>query len=279
MNIKEYIESGILEAYALGALSEEERIKVEADLAMYPELVDELSSIEQAMQAFAESHSEEPPSHLQDKIWDAISEQQEPEVEYEAVEEPSTKEIQLPTTTAKQPSMLRAAIWAAVLVSVATNFILLSQRNQSREDTKVLTAKVDSLSAEQSEYAAVLKAYNEERAFLANPATVAVKMNSMKDGMAMNGMIFWNKEKKEAYLALNDLPMPPDGKQYQLWVIQDGKPVDMGMIPNTMVAEKGMMKVGRAIASGQAFAISLENEGGSPSPTMEEIHVLGAVNG
>ena len=55
MNIKEYISSGILEAYVLGALSEEEQVQVVADIAAYPELAAEVAAIETTMQQFAEA--------------------------------------------------------------------------------------------------------------------------------------------------------------------------------------------------------------------------------
>ena len=46
MNINEYISSGILEAYVLGELSDQERISVERNLAQHPELQEELARIE-----------------------------------------------------------------------------------------------------------------------------------------------------------------------------------------------------------------------------------------
>jgi anti-sigma-K factor RskA len=47
----------------------------------------------------------------------------------------------------------------------------------------------------------------------------------------------------------------------------------MGVISNDIV-EKGMMsKLPMSVTSGQAFAISLEKDGGNPTPT--EVMVLG----
>ena len=74
---------------------------------------------------------------------------------------------------------------------------------------------------------------------------------------------------------LDGLPQPPKGMQYQLWVMQDGKPVDMGVLPNSIANTPAMQKVNMSVTSGQAFAISLEKEGGSPTPTMQNIYVMG----
>ena len=275
MDIKEYIESGILEAYALGALPEGERSRVEADVARHPELAAELAAIEQAMHRLADEQAVPPPAFMQEQIWDALNEGGHTVAPPAA---PVSKNIPLPPADnrQRQPSWLRAAIWAAVVVSVLTNFMLLSQRNESREEQKILAAKVDSLSTEQQQLATLAGAYKKEMDMMANPGMQKVVMR--KDGdTKMAGMVYWSKEKGEVYLALHNLPMPPQGKQYQLWVIQDGKPVDMGVISNDMVSKEGMMqKIPMTIADGQAFAISIENEGGNPAPT--QVFMVGATS-
>lgn len=273
MDIKEYIESGILEAYALGALTEDERTGVEADIVMYPELAEELAAIEATMHRLADDHAVPPPAFMQEQIWNAIK----PEAQTQAPSPPPPKAIPLPPadTKQRQPSWLRAAIWAAVAVSVLTNFMLLSQRNASREEQKILAAKVDSMAAEQQQLATVIGAYKKEMDMQADPAMQTIVMRKEGDNK-MAGMVYWSKDKGEAYLALHNIPMPPQGKQYQLWVIQDGKPVDMGVISNDMVTKDGMVqKIPMAVASGQAFAISIENEGGNPTPT--QVFMVGAV--
>lgn len=274
MNIKEYIESGILEAYILGALPEEECTQVESNIAMYPELAEEKLAIEEAMLAFANEQAVAPPDFMQDKIWDAISSDDE-----KTVEQKTTKTIPLSNNeegAGKQPTWQRAAIWAAVLVSVLTNFMLLSQRNESKEQQDILVAKLDSVSSVQSELSAIVASYKKEKDLLTDPSMQTIIMRKDGDTNAA-GMVYWNKENGDAYLAFNNMQLPPAGKQYQLWVIQDGKPVDMGVIPNDMVSTDGaMQKITTQIASGQAFAISLEKEGGNPTPT--EVYMVGAIS-
>ncbi len=275
MNIKEYIESGILEAYALGALTEEERAGVEADIAMYPELAAELAAIEVAMHKLTDEQAVPPPAFMQEQIWNAL----DPGAATQAPPpQPPTRALPLPPadTKQRQPSWLRAAIWATVVVSVLTNFMLLSQRNESREEQKVLAAKVDSMTATQQQLATLVGAYKKEMDMMADPGMQTVVMRKEGD-TKMAGMVYWSKEKGEAYLALHNMPMPPQGKQYQLWIIQDGKPVDMGVISNDMVSKDGMMqKIPMTVAEGQAFAISIEKEGGNPTPT--QVFMVGATS-
>lgn len=276
MNIKEYIESGLLEAYALGALTESERVAVEADIAMYPELAAELAIIEQSLQQFAESQAEEPPAFMQEKIWQELDSAEEDEWSGKIPQaQPKSVPLQPEQPAAKQPNFMRAAIWIAVIVSALTNFILLSQRNVAREEKDKLASKLDSLSAQQESLASQLGDYKKELDMMSDPDVKTVVMR--KEGeTGMAGMVYWSKDKEEAYVSLHNLPIPPTGKQYQMWIIQDGKPVDMGVIDNKMVETPGMMKKLSVSAGGlQAFAISIENEGGSPTPT--QVYMVGGV--
>jgi anti-sigma-K factor RskA len=74
---------------------------------------------------------------------------------------------------------------------------------------------------------------------------------------------------------VQNLPAAPTGKQYQLWTIVDGVPVDMGMLDNDFREKVISMKTAKGNVA--AFAITLEKQGGSPSPTLEEMYVLGNV--
>jgi anti-sigma-K factor RskA len=78
------------------------------------------------------------------------------------------------------------------------------------------------------------------------------------------------------FVANVKLPQPPADKQYQLWAIADGKPVDIGMIENEQSFAAVFQKM-KDIHNPQAFAITLEKKGGVPSPTMSEMYVLGKI--
>jgi anti-sigma-K factor RskA len=123
---------------------------------------------------------------------------------------------------------------------------------------------------------AKVESYDKGMNMIADTGMKTIVMRSAVPGHEMTGMVFWSKAKGETYLAIHNMPMPEKGKQYQLWVIQDGKPVSMGMVDNDLVANAGkMIKVPMLVKNGQAFAISLEKEGGNPTPT--EVMVVGAI--
>jgi anti-sigma-K factor RskA len=63
--------------------------------------------------------------------------------------------------------------------------------------------------------------------------------------------------------------------QYQLWALVDGKPVDLGVFDmrDGEVGLKNMKPIGVA----QTFAVTLEPRGGSVSPTLEKLMVIGNI--
>ena len=69
--------------------------------------------------------------------------------------------------------------------------------------------------------------------------------------------------------------MPSNDKehQYQLWALVAGKPVDLGVFDSDTTSRD--MKEMKSITLADAFAVTLEKRGGSPTPTMDEMMVIG----
>jgi len=104
-----------------------------------------------------------------------------------------------------------------------------------------------------------------------NMAVVRMKgMPAYPQGMAT---VFWNKRSKDVYLMVNNLPRPEPGKQYQLWAIVNGQPVDAGMLNWD---QSGIVASMKNIPQAQAFAITLEDEGGHPAP-QGAMYVMGGI--
>ena len=72
-DIKQYIESGILELYVLGTLSPEEKLEVESMASKYTAVQEELDEIGRTMEAFAEENAIEPSENLRSKILNQLA--------------------------------------------------------------------------------------------------------------------------------------------------------------------------------------------------------------
>ena len=73
MNTTSYIESGILEQYALGQLDSNEREEVERMLSLFPEIREEYEKIQGALEMYAASQAIQPSPRLKEKIKESIS--------------------------------------------------------------------------------------------------------------------------------------------------------------------------------------------------------------
>ena len=72
---------------------------------------------------------------------------------------------------------------------------------------------------------------------------------------------------------------PPEGMVYQVWALQLEPvltPTSIGLLETYAESTTKVIKVDNANEA-QAFGITLEPAGGSPSPTLEQLYTLGKV--
>jgi hypothetical protein len=102
---------------------------------------------------------------------------------------------------------------------------------------------------------------------------ITLKGMNLLDGKLAT--IYWNMNSSEVYFNADNLTETPAGKQYQLWAIVNGKPVDMGVIDiqNSVISFQKM----KSVKDAQAFAVTVEKAGGSPEPTLSTMCLLGNV--
>lgn len=107
---------------------------------------------------------------------------------------------------------------------------------------------------------------------LKNPNNQVVTLAGLEAAPSALAMVYWNPTTGDISLSVEGLPAPPEDKQYQLWALADGKPIDAGVfdLNDQPEAVHHMKKIDRA----EAFAITLEPRGGMPAPT-GAMYVLG----
>lgn len=176
-------------------------------------------------------------------------------------------------------SMLKLVAAASVILMIVFG-ALYYKTDSSRRD---LLAEIEKVKTTNEEKNTIIAALEHERvyskaeiAMFRNPEvkTVFLKSTNNKPEKSL-AIVCWDTKTKQTLVAVEDLPKVPQGKQYQLWAIVDGKPANMGMIPLDSV-ESGFFAV-KTVDQPQAFAITLENKGGSENPTLEEMYVMGGL--
>jgi len=253
LNIKEYISSGIIESYVLNLASDEERREFEALSLQYPDLVQARIEFELLLENQSLENAITPPVEMKAKIFDEISNR--------------SKIISLQNNSPKKINWWKYVAAACLLVLAGSVYmnIILSNKNK----------KLDGSNEKINEELAIIKKDIEK--LKGNPD---MKMTSMK-GTDISPLsyatVYWDTTTQDVYLMLNNLPKPASDKQYQLWALLDGQPIDLGLIDNNFFIQQNKLLLrAKNVQSAQAFAITLENKGRANTSKPEgAIYVMG----
>ena len=290
MNISAYIDSGILEEYALGVVSPQEKQEVECLTQVYPELKSELTHIEKALEQYALQNGVPVPSRVKDKIFaqmqfglagrPELADATSAEPTFEEVREEDAKTISYDTRPLREDTTPTRPMWGTLGIAASILFAIFGawmayQYGAARSENEKFATQVENLNERTNELQQRAE-YNEALAAnYRNPDVKIVNMPGLEKAPDSKVTALWNQKTNEVLLDVQNLPAPPTGKQYQLWTIVDGKPVDMGMIDDDFRGK--LLKMKASSPNAAAFAITLEDDGGKPSPTMEEMVVMGKV--
>lgn len=281
MNIKEYISSGIVESYVLGLADATEKAEFESMCIAHDEVRIARNEFEILLEQLAFSNLNKPPEELQGRIFAEI----ETEISKSSSRViPFSKNInteEQADKAVKYLRMMRLAVAASLILFIASATLNLYFFNRSKNYLALynnLVASQQEMAASNKVLEARLQIFQNDLAILKDPQLTIVKLpgTNVPTSPARKSLatVYWNQGNKEVYLLVNNMPQPAPGKQYQLWALVDGKPVDAGVFDTG--TESSFVKM-KNIPNAQAFAITLENTGGSSSPTMEQMYVLGNV--
>lgn len=277
MDIKAYIESGIIESYVLGLADEQEAAGLEMLCRQHPEIRAALNAFEAQMEAQAFNNAIAPPPELKGRLMDMLADEFEEEDKEEkpmATVIPISDE-QLPVKPAGTFWKYFAAASVILLVgSAALNLYLYNNYNDTSAKYLALLIERNTLLADNSAIRASYDTLVKNNDIIKSPDFLKVTMPGVKSRENNFAVVYWDPKTKDVYYLPAKMDKAPEGKQYQLWAIVDGKPVDAGLVEDC----NGLCKM-KNIPNAQAFAITLEDKGGSPSPNLEAMYVAGAVKG
>ncbi len=262
MDINNYISSGILELYVAGVLSDEENTEISALLQKHPELLKEVLEIESAVVKLtaAASNGKVPLSFH--KIKQAIS----------------SKIIPLNTTKSKY-NWFTYTGWAAAIL-LAAGLLNQTYKNNALESTLNIVNTQNDILENQIEYSKnSLAEANTLISVLRDDAILKVPLNGQGSFANTYAKVYWDKTSQRIFLDAEGLPEPPKGKVYQVWslTLNPLTPTSLGTIDNFATDANKIFEINNANAS-EAFGITLEPEGGSKTPTMEQLYTLGVIS-
>lgn len=273
MNTKEYISSGIIESYILGHASPEEAGILECVMKNNAEVRAAFEEAQKTLEDLATAQAVTPPDDLKSKIWNKIQKEQTleeitPILSTDISEVKDHKENRIPESSQRNNGWKTYAVAASVLflVSVAGNLYWMNTQSANQKEMALLAA-------DKKHQDEAMQKMNQKLEMFSNPDMKMVMLKGVEKHADAKAMVFWDKKTKEVYLNAEKLPKAPEGMQYQLWAIENGKPVSAGMYTEDKDSKIALANIPDA----QAFAITLEKEGGSKVPTMENMFVMGEI--
>ncbi|PAM92894.1 anti-sigma factor [Flavobacterium sp. IR1] len=262
METQEYIDSGILELYVYGLLTETENLEVAEMAKKHPVIEQEILSIEKAIVALSSSFS---PFHSV--------------ANFEKIKE------KLELKHGKVVEMKPASNWSQYVGWAAAVLMLLGLGYQTLELTKTreVIATVGNEKNKIQRDFAYLDQQNKE-----TEKSLTIVRDIKNTGVTLGGQavsptsfakVYWNKDTKTTYIDAKGLPEPPKGMVYQVWALKLSPvltPTSIGLLSNFESNDQKIFAVSQT-DSAEAFGITLEPAGGSLTPTMEQLYTLGKV--
>lgn len=249
MNIKEYIESGIIESYVMGLASGPERAEFERLCAEHPELVAARRKFEEKLESYAAENAVPPPPEVKVKVFKAIINMEN-------------------STSSRSSGLLKFLAAASIVLLVAMAYLYFQTRQENRD----LSGANDRLRDKVTETDSLLKRIAGEQKAISDSNTLVVNMVGTRSAPKSSANVYWDSTSSKVYLIVRNMPQLPSDQQYQLWALIDGKPADLGVFDANDQKVILQMKNTR---KAQAFAITIEKKGGSSSPTLEKMQSLG----
>lgn len=279
MDLSCIISSGDLELYVLGLLPETEAYQIQQLALLFPEVEAEINRITRTLLDAANTSDMAPGASVKNSLFDKIKNTNTTTAPDMILTEASSPiEQSAPVFSINQNKnrfgYLVAASLIGFLVCIGLVIYLINQNNKYQRQIATIQQQADTLRQTYQLQQQQLTAAQQTLHMLQDANYRKINMTSVPGKPEALAQILWNRQTHEVYVNDVSLPPPPAGKQYQLWAIVNGQPVSAGLLSNVKNSVQKMKPFDKA----DAFAVTLEKAGGSPTPTMEAMYVMGKVS-
>ena len=260
MEAKEFIESGILELYVYGLLSETEIQEVNEMVKQHPEIKKEIVAIERAILNLSSSFS----PFISNSQFEKIKAQLE------------IKHSKVITMKPNRSQYIGWAASVALLIGLSYQYFELD-----KSKNQVVTVEQEKSKLEEAVVTLELqnKTTKEVLTIVRDENNKVIPLGGQAVAPTAKAKIYWNQKTDAVYVDASGLPEPPEGKVYQIWslkLLPTLTPTSIGLLADFNANDTKVFAVDKT-SGAEAFGITLEPAGGSASPTMEQLYTLGKV--
>jgi anti-sigma-K factor RskA len=167
-----------------------------------------------------------------------------------------------------------AASLTSFIVSLGISLIFYNKQQQAEQELLAIKSEKSLIADQLNMTSNLLNESRRNNELLAASDFRKIVLNGTENAPQAKLVVFWNEFSGDLLVARADLAPLSSSQQYQLWAIIDGKPVDAGVFNQDDVASTLPMK---KTLKAQAFAVTIEPAGGSASPSLHTMQVIGYV--
>jgi cell division protein FtsL len=247
--VRDFLESGLLDKYLVGATSEKESARVEAYIAKYPEVKEEYDILQVQMELTARSNAVNSPTHILDAVMDEINNE----------------------TTVQLHKRPRVPYWFSVAASVAalffagSSYFFYNQNKTLIDENNTIADEVFDLREDIEKNNVKLDDVMRQVMKLNNPETQKYVLRGNERAKDLKTVAYINTIEKSSLIDVVNLPELAEEQCYQMWAKLQDKMVNLGILD---INDRKLQSV-PYIEDAVSLSITIEPKGGNDRASLE----------
>ena len=249
--IKDILESGLLEQYLLGDTTPAQDAQVQGLLKKYTIVREHFQQMEADFERMGLEQAVAPPISVRKQLMQTINEKE-------------TDPVSAPTSKS-QKWYLPIAATLVILMGV-TSFLVFQKLQGVQKDLKLVEEKNEQLQSSLDQMTKTLLALETQNKLMGDPNTqkYLLKGNDLSPDALAVGYV--NHKDRKVVLDARQLPDLPTDQDYQLWADVEGVMINMGLVKK----EDGFLAM-NYITGAESMNLTIEPAGGSEHPTVSNL--------
>ena len=270
MDSSKILESGILEQYVLGLVSEEENAEIEVYMVAYPEVNEKVQRLRSCMEHYTGIHDISSPEKGRDCFPNLNCDR----LSGKARERCLSVETKFGKSQKKEKKEELAEMhnYTRLLTALASISILFFAglsiffyQKQASEAASLAEIKEEFSKLEKQHQIVVLQMQSTylTNELLKDKGTKKMNLKGVGEMPEAEVIVYYNSSQKRTILSPVSLPKAPKDHHYQLWAEVDQQIVNMGTI-NQEAEKNGIIPI-NFVANSENFSITLRSNADQPS--------------
>jgi anti-sigma-K factor RskA len=257
MDIKEYIDSGIVAAYVLELASESEQKEFESLCKQYPELREAKRSFELQLEDQLMKEAVPVPEGLKESILGSLGQLHADKTPPPAIE------TQKPTRKMNWWKMLAAACIVLLAGSIYFTSVARKKYQALQTENTHLKQRLDGLSN--------TNPLLQLDPLVQKPSVKLTALMKPNDPSHCLAHVYWDTATASTFLLIGNIPPQLSQKQFHLWALADKQAINLGMFD---AQKRGQLLKMKDLYAANEFVITIE-EGETTTPRLDATYAIG----